>query len=95
MGASNTHAPLVVAGTLTIATGMSTIPPHTTPPHHYRPGREEGQGYVCCGRLVYLGHDPSRIPIRFVWELEEFEALQKHKPFKSLVKSCNAMFKKK
>ena len=57
--------------------------------------RNEGQGYVACGRLIYRGHDPDRIPIRFVWELEEFDKLKSQgdaAPFKELVDHCNAMF---
>ena len=27
------------------------------------------KGYVYCGRLGYNGHDPDRIPVRFVWEV--------------------------
>ena len=38
--------------------------------------REEGQGYVYCGELAYLGHDPARIPIRFVWQLTDYEQLK-------------------
>ena len=39
-----------------------------------------------CGELDYMGHDPSRIPIRFVWALRDFETLRKRKPFQNLVR---------
>ena len=50
--------------------------------------REEGQGYVYCGELAYLGHDPTRIPIRFVWQLTDYEQLKDAPPFQSLVANC-------
>ena len=50
--------------------------------------REEGQGYVYCGELAYLGHDPARIPIRFVWQLTDYEQLKDAPPFQSLVANC-------
>ena len=28
-----------------------------------------------------MGHDPSRIPIRFVWQLLDFETLKDKEPF--------------
>jgi hypothetical protein len=31
--------------------------------------RNLNKGYVYCGRLGYNGHDPDRIPVRFVWEV--------------------------
>jgi hypothetical protein len=52
--------------------------------------RCEGQGYVYCGRLGYRGHDPARIPVRFVWSLDEYETLQSCAPFQDLVRACNA-----
>ena len=52
--------------------------------------RCEGQGYVYCGRLGYRGHDPARIPVRFVWSLDEYETLQSCPPFQDLVRACNA-----
>lgn len=50
--------------------------------------REEGRGYVYCGDLAYLGHDPTRIPIRFVWRLVDYEHLKDAPPFQSLVANC-------
>ena len=42
-----------------------------------------------CGELAYLGHDPDRIPIRFVWQLADYEAIKDLAPFKSLVANCH------
>ena len=39
----------------------------------------------------YEGHDPARIPVRFVWKLLDFATLQRSKPFMQLVSSCNEM----
>ena len=55
--------------------------------------RCEGQGYVYCGELEYQGHEPDRIPIRFVWRLKEFKTLQAKKPFQELTRACAAMFR--
>ena len=44
-----------------------------------------------CGELDYMGHDPSRIPIRFVWALRDFETLRKRKPFQNLVRGWAAL----
>ena len=55
--------------------------------------RNEGQGYVYCGRLGYEGHDPNRIPVRFVWKLTDFEHLNTCAPFRALVDGCNALLK--
>jgi len=54
--------------------------------------RNLGKGYVYCGELSYMAHEPSEIPIRFVWRLDDFEYLQKSsKPFRELVKSCGEL----
>ena len=56
--------------------------------------RNEGQGYVYCGELGYEGHDPARIPVRFVWKLLDYDMLRGGStPFKELVESCNRMLK--
>ena len=55
--------------------------------------RCEGQGYVYCGELEYQGHEPARIPIRFVWKLKEFSTLKEKEPFRGLVAACDGMFK--
>ena len=53
--------------------------------------REEGRPYVFCGSLSYLAHDPTRLPVRFLWHLDDFQHLQ-HKPnFTSLLTACNAI----
>ena len=51
--------------------------------------RDEGQGYVYCGELSYLGHDPDRIPIRFVWKLDDYDLIKGTDEFKSLVDNCH------
>lgn len=51
--------------------------------------RQLGRGFVYCGRLEYLGHDPDRIPIRFVWRLADFDELEKCDPFIDLVQACD------
>ena len=38
-----------------------------------------------------MGHDPSRIPVRFVWQLADFETLKDKEPFQALVEACTAM----
>eukprot|EP00938_MAST-03A_sp_MAST-3A-sp1_P000733 g733.t1 len=54
--------------------------------------RNLGQGYVYCGELSYMAHEPSQIPVRFVWCLDDFEYLQKNsKPFRSLVEACHSL----
>jgi len=53
--------------------------------------REEAKPYVFCGELTYLAHDPDRIPVRFVWQLADFDTLQTKRPFTSLVDACNAI----
>ncbi|KAJ8607607.1 hypothetical protein CTAYLR_005761 [Chrysophaeum taylorii] len=53
--------------------------------------REEGKGFVYCGRLTYLGHDPHRIPIRFVWRLDDFDTLQRMPPFSGLLEAAAAL----
>lgn len=45
-------------------------------------------GYVYCGRLGYSGHDPDRIPIRFIWELTDYDSLEECEPFRNLVDAC-------
>eukprot|EP01044_Picomonas_judraskeda_P016984 COSAG03_NODE_3112_length_2209_cov_2.446445_1_plen_113_part_00 len=40
--------------------------------------------YVYCGELAYRGHDPARIPIRFVWELRDFESVKSKPAFRQL-----------
>jgi hypothetical protein len=54
--------------------------------------RNKGKGYVYCGQLGYSGHDPDRIPIRFVWELLDFDVLSKGEPFQDLITACEEMF---
>jgi hypothetical protein len=55
--------------------------------------RNEGEGYVYCGELAYQGHEPARIPIRFVWKLLDYASLQEGSAaFRALVASCNSMF---
>lgn len=51
-----------------------------------------GQGYVYCGQLEYAGHDPDRIPIRFVWELAKYSKLKDAEAFTALVTECNNLF---
>ena len=51
--------------------------------------RDEGEGYVYCGELSYLGHDPTRIPIRFVWKLDDYDRIKDAAPFKSLIANCH------
>jgi hypothetical protein len=53
--------------------------------------RNKGQGYVYCGRLGYSGHDPDRIPVRFVWELLDHETMVRGEPFQNLVVACNEL----
>lgn len=50
--------------------------------------RNKGFGYCYCGELGYLGHDPTQLPIRFVWELLDFEVLRFAEPFRALLCSC-------
>lgn len=57
--------------------------------------REEKQGYVYCGRLRYVAHDPDRLPIRFVWELRDYDALKAHAPFNSLLSTCEKLNKER
>lgn len=54
--------------------------------------RSEGQGYVYCGQLAYEGHDPERVPIRFVWTLSDFQSLRGQPAFRELVENCNRQF---
>jgi len=51
--------------------------------------RDEGRGYVYCGELAYLAHDPDRIPIRFIFELADYDEIKDNAPFKSLVANCH------
>ena len=52
------------------------------------------QGYVYCGRLSYMAHAPERLPIRFVWRLDDADSLMKDSaPFQDLVKACEDMVK--
>jgi len=53
--------------------------------------REKGKGYVYCGNLTYVAHDPSRIPIRFVWSLVDIEILENSKEFASLIKAADEL----
>jgi len=55
--------------------------------------RDEGCGYVFCGELAYLGHEPARIPIRFVWKLDDYEAIKDAPAFASLVRNCHSLLK--
>ena len=48
-----------------------------------------GKGYVFCGRLGYCGHDPERIPIRFVWELKQFQDVSTCVDFQDLITACD------
>mmetsp|Transcript_11894 Transcript_11894/g.16112 ORF Transcript_11894/g.16112 Transcript_11894/m.16112 type:complete len:315 (+) Transcript_11894:150-1094(+) len=55
--------------------------------------REENKPFVFCGSLSYLGHDPERVPIRFVWRLNEFKALSSKPAFTSLLDSCSNLLR--
>lgn len=37
--------------------------------------RLPGEPYVFCGRLHYVTHDETKSPLRFVWELADFDLL--------------------
>eukprot|EP00041_Stephanoeca_diplocostata_P003463 m.34866 g.34866 ORF g.34866 m.34866 type:complete len:308 (+) comp14336_c0_seq2:188-1111(+) len=50
--------------------------------------RTEGKGYVYCGELQYIAHEPERVPIRFVWQLKQFNTLRMAPDFVDLVKTC-------
>ena len=50
------------------------------------------KGYVYCGQLGYSGHDPDRIPVRFVWELLDYDVLTSSEPFQDIVQACEDMF---
>ena len=54
--------------------------------------RSKGKGYVYCGQLAYCGHDPERLPIRFVWQLLDVEVLRGCKPFQQLLEDCSNLF---
>ena len=51
--------------------------------------RNLGCGYVYCGKLGYGGHDPDRIPIRFIWELVDYDQLADSPEFQKLVDACS------
>ena len=55
--------------------------------------RNLGCGYVYCGRLGYGGHDPDRIPIRFIWELADFDKVAESRDFQNLVDACGRVLK--
>jgi len=44
--------------------------------------RLEGGDYIYCGRLKYLAHDPTKLPLRFVWELASHQQLTKKNKIK-------------
>lgn len=50
--------------------------------------------FVYCGTLTYLGHDPDRIPIRFVWQLDHFEQLTQSAHFRALIEDCKALLRR-
>lgn len=31
--------------------------------------------YVFCGRVTYVSHNPEKLPLEFVWELVDFDAM--------------------
>mmetsp|Transcript_4634 Transcript_4634/g.5851 ORF Transcript_4634/g.5851 Transcript_4634/m.5851 type:complete len:97 (-) Transcript_4634:451-741(-) len=53
--------------------------------------REKGKGYVYCGLLDYVAHDPSRLPIRFIWSLNNYRLLSEREEFSSLIKAANQL----
>ena len=54
--------------------------------------RNLGLGYVYCGRLSYMAHDPERLPVRFVWQLDAHEELSKNSaPFQQLLDSVESI----
>mmetsp|Transcript_25727 Transcript_25727/g.50344 ORF Transcript_25727/g.50344 Transcript_25727/m.50344 type:complete len:99 (+) Transcript_25727:238-534(+) len=55
--------------------------------------RAEKDSYIFCGKLKYLGHDPSMAPLRFVWGLEDFEQLNAEDGFKKLVHESERLVK--
>ena len=55
--------------------------------------RNLGCGYVYCGKLGYGGHDPDRIPIRFIWELSDFDKVVDSPDFQNLVDACGRVLK--
>jgi len=53
--------------------------------------QQEGSSepYVCCGRLEYVSHDPSRQPLKFVWSLRDLETLRKSADFRELLAAAD------
>lgn len=53
--------------------------------------QQEGSSepYVCCGRLAYVSHDPSRQPLKFVWSLRDLEMLRKSADFRELLAAAD------
>ena len=51
--------------------------------------RLPAEPYVCCGRLAYVEHDESKMPLRFVWKLLDADALvsAEDAPFKALLEA--------
>ena len=47
--------------------------------------RLPGEPYICCGRLAYVSHVPSRRPLKFLWKLLDLPALNKSNGFKELL----------
>jgi len=46
---------------------------------------------VYCGLLDYVAHDPSRLPIRFIWSLNNYRLLSEREEFSSLIKAANQL----
>ena len=47
--------------------------------------RLPGEPYVCCGRLSYESHDGHQQPVKFVWRLDDIEALRKSESFQEIL----------
>ena len=47
--------------------------------------------YVYCGELRYHGHEPERLPIRFVWGLADYDDLSGSKDFVDVVEACRIL----
>eukprot|EP00038_Savillea_parva_P011481 m.197838 g.197838 ORF g.197838 m.197838 type:complete len:320 (-) comp20244_c0_seq1:87-1046(-) len=53
--------------------------------------RVEGCGYVFCGELEYVAHEPQRIPIRFVWRLADYDKLKEMPDFQDVIEACKSL----
>jgi len=51
--------------------------------------RLDGEPYVCCGRLEYLSHVPTRQPLKFEWRLADASALQGSEEFRELISAAD------